>query len=323
MLHSLNKSITRTIQIKNLAREMGFDLCGVARAEPLKEEGDHLKNWLGHGYHAGMEWLARNPERRANPTRVLADCRSVIALGVSYYNKEMNAADDDQGGRIARFAVLNDYHNTIGREIKRLAGQIQQLADSPVENKCFVDTGPVLEKAWARRAGLGFIGKNTCLIHPRRGSWFLLGIILTTCELEPDEVTPISCGTCRRCIDACPTGALMEPGMLDARRCLSYWTIEGREAIPDSVKSCLKGWLFGCDLCQEVCPFNERFQCRTPLNPLLGLPALPPRIDIKQLLEITNEGGFRNQFIKDTPLRRAGKEGLLRNALALKEMCDG
>lgn len=312
----------RSERVKRWAREAGFDRAGIARAEPLREEEEFLRRWLSEGRHAEMAWLERDPARRADPTRILAGCRSVIVTACNYFPGEEPpepGAMDAPTGRIARYARRRDYHQTLGKALRRLARRIADAAGDRGAVRWFVDTGPVLEKAWARRAGLGFIGKNTCLIDPRGGSWLLLGVALTTEDLAPDAPLTESCGACRRCIEACPTRALVAPGVLDARRCLSYLTIEHRQPFDAPAAARLQDWLFGCDLCQEACPYNRKFQGAAPEDGLPGPLALPARLPLREILEIADNETLRARFGAASPLRRAGAEGLKRTARALLE----
>jgi epoxyqueuosine reductase len=298
----------------------------VARAEPLEKEGEFLRIWLAQGRHADMTWLADRPERRIDPARVLSDCRSVIVVGANYHRpgvSEETQRDDGSPrkpeGRIAQYAQRVDYHRTLGRRVRNLARRIVGELGGQAAARPYVDTGPVLEKAWAQRAGLGFIGKNTCLIHPKRGSWFLLGTILTSVELEADAPVPEGCGACRRCLDACPTGALVEPGVLDSGRCLSYLTIEHRgEKIEEHWKPFFQEWLFGCDVCQEVCPYNRKFEARSDEGGILGRYLHPPTIPVEEILALESEEAALERFGRRSPLRRAGLRGLQRTACLVR-----
>lgn len=229
-------------------------------------------------------------------------------------------APDARLGRVAQYAQRVDYHRTMGKALRTLARRLVGESGGAVVAREYVDTGPILEKAWAQRAGLGFVGKNTCLIHRKRGSWFLLGVILTTLELEPDPAAaPDGCGACRRCLDACPTGALIAPGVLDAGRCLSYLTIEHRgETVPEEsgARGKFEGWVFGCDICQEVCPYNGKFAIESPETGILGPYLHPSAISLEAILSLDpdDEEAFLEWVGRRSPLRRAGVRGLQRNA---------
>jgi epoxyqueuosine reductase len=255
-----------TERVAALAFALGFDLVGVARAEP----GAHaafLHEWLARGYGGEMAYLARNAERRADPRHVLPGARSVIALGLIY---DPGARSEPQRSAFRDRALCGRRRlsRRAPRSRARARGGAPALARSPVRTRGYVDTGPVLERAFAADAGLGWIGKNTLLIHPRLGSYLFLGVVLTDLALEPGAAEPDHCGSCRACLDACPTGAFPEPYVLDATRCLSYTTIELRGEIPESLRAGQGDWGFGCDVCQEVCPWNQRGRRAVPADPL-------------------------------------------------------
>jgi len=305
-----------TERVAAVALALGFDLVGVARAEP----GAHaafLREWLARGYGGEMAYLARNAERRADPQQVLPGARSVIALGLVY---DPGARPEPSGHalRVARYAGGDDYHGVLIDRVRALEAALPPLADAPVRTRGYVDTGPVLERAFAADAGLGWIGKNTLLIHPRLGSYLFLGVVLTDLALEPGAAEPDHCGSCRACLDACPTGAFPEPYVLDATRCVSYTTIELRGEIPEPLRAGQGDWGFGCDVCQEVCPWNQRGRRAVPADPL-GLRArLAPREEwrapaLAWVLGLSQESW--QAATRGTALRRSGYRGLLRNAL--------
>ncbi len=241
--------------IKAKAGELGFDFCGIARADSLDTFGDILDNWTGRGFHGKMSYMERNREKRLDPRLLAEDAKSVIALALNYYPGQIRPAGS--GIRISRYAYGRDYHYIIREKLKRLADHLETIAGTH-KFRAFTDSAPVLERTWAQKAGLGACGKNSCLIIPRRGSFYFLGEIITSIELEPD--TPFEkdmCGSCTRCIDACPTGAIKSPGTIDANRCISYLTIELKESIPEGLRDKCGPWVFGCDVCQEVCPHNR------------------------------------------------------------------
>lgn len=300
--------------IKREAKALGFDDVGISQAPLLDASSfplvDRLLEWLRQGYHGAMAWMARDPERRSAPQRVLPGCRSIISVGMNYYTDQR--ADERSGhGRIARYAWGQDYHEVIGQRLEQLATRIRQL-DPEAEARWYVDTGPIMEKAWAERAGLGWIGKHSNLVSTRFGSWLLLGEILTTLELDPDEPAVDLCGSCTLCIRACPTGAITEPYVVDARRCISYLTIElprSGEPIPDEFSGKLGNRIFGCDDCLDVCPYNVN---ATPT----GEPAFQPSPhtlapDLETCAGIT-EPEFTARF-RHSPIRRAKHAGFLRN----------
>ncbi len=286
--------------MKAAAYACGFDLCGVAGAVPGPEE-ERLGAWLDAGYHGEMKYM----ERRRDVAELLPGCRSVIALGLNYYTPHAHAP----GPKVSRYAWGEDYHRVVGRMLETFAGQLRGLYPDE-EFRPYCDTGPLMEKAWAERAGIGWIGKNGCLITPRFGSWVFLAVVLTTAELEPDTPHPDRCGTCVRCLSSCPTDAFVAPRVIDARRCIPYLTIEQWKPIPGDLP--LDGWAFGCDACQDVCPWNRRARdCgRDEFAPREGR-AGP---DLKAWIAMRGPE-YRATF-GDTALSRPGRRGLARNALA-------
>ena len=257
-MHAADRVGTLTsADVKATAAALGFDLCGIAPAAAFPELG-FLREWLDRGYAGEMHYMHRTAERRAGVHAVMPSARSVISLGVVYnadrpYSTE-NA--DPAVAAIARYAWGDDYHVEIGERLSTLVETLRAAAGEPFEARAYVDTGPVQERVYAQHAGLGWIGKNTCVINPELGSWIFLAVIVTSLALEPDAPALDQCGTCTLCLEACPTGALVEPRVLDATRCLSYLTIELKGAIPVEHRDAVAEHAYGCDICQEVCPWN-------------------------------------------------------------------
>ncbi|GIW81410.1 MAG: epoxyqueuosine reductase [Gemmatales bacterium] len=296
-------------RIKERARELGFDLVGVVRA--TEADGfDRLQDWLAQGYAGEMQYMYRHAEARRHPASVLPEVRSIIMVAMNYRPHASTADGNDSSGRIAAYALGKDYHDVLRTRLKALLGWMQQEHPG-CRGRAVVDTAPLLERDFARRAGLGWIGKNTMLINKRLGSFLFLGALLVDIDLQPDlPFEPNHCGSCTACLDACPTQAFVQPGVLDSRRCISYLTIELRGSIDESLRSEIGDWLFGCDVCQEVCPWNRKAPAgRQPdLQPLPEIVAL----DVVELLQM-DEQEFRRRF-GATALSRAGRRGLIRNA---------
>jgi len=290
---------------------------GIASAGPLPH-GDFYRDWLAQGHAAGMAYLARPDAvaKRLDVRQILPEVQSVIVVAKNYYTGDFPPAHraDPHRGLISRYAWGEEYHRVMLLRLKALARWLADVADQPLKWRAYVDTGPILEREWAVRAGLGFIGCNTHLIHPRWGSYLFLGVLLVNLELEADSpITQGGCGTCRRCLDACPTGALVAPYTVDAGRCISYLTIEHRGPLPEGVDGLLGNWIFGCDVCQEVCPWTHRFSRPTQE------PAFQPRIEpaprLDALLRLGPEAFDR--AYGSTPVSRTRLQGLLRNGQAV------
>ncbi len=295
--------------VKAAALRAGFHEVGVARAEPL--DATPLDRVLASGWEADMAWLRTQRAERLDPSRLLPGARSVVALALSYRDAERPPPGPGEG-EVARFARGRDYHPVMKKKLKGLAAEL--TARDP-GLRCFAssDLAPTMEKVWAQRAGLGWIGKNGCLITPRHGSWVLLATLLLDRDLEPDAPHPERCGRCEACLPACPTGAIPEPGFVDARHCLAFWTIERRGAIPAAMAERLGNHLFGCDDCQACCPWNGTVEPGSDLElrPREGQSAIP----IEALLQLT-EAEYARRF-HGTSLARARFDGLVRNALLI------
>lgn len=306
-----------TARTKTLAREAGFDLVGVAAPEPPPELA-HFARWIGRGYAGEMAYLTEQADRRSDLRTAFPWARSVLAVGLQYDTPHPYSTEAGGDGWIARYAWGDDYHDVLKAMLDRLVARLLSEA-GPFEARTYVDTGPIVERAYAAAAGLGAWGKNTCLLHPEHGSWFFLGEAVTDLPLIPDEPRPDMCGSCTACLDACPTGALPAPYELDATRCISYLTIEVKGAVPEERRAGVGRHVFGCDICQDVCPWNRKR--RHP-----GGAAFVPRVGLLApdlgMLAGLSEDGFRELF-RRSPVKRAKRRGLLRNvAIALGNSGD-
>jgi epoxyqueuosine reductase len=296
--------------IKSKARELGFDRCGIA---PV---GDHpelrfLPEWLARGYAGTMAYMSRSADRRSDVRRVLPSAQSVIVTATLYNTDRPYSTEctDPQRAQIARYAWGDDYHDVIGERLRQLLGWMQAVSDEPVSGLSYVDTGPVQERVYAQYAGVGWIGKNTCVINPEIGSWILLGEIICSLPLTPDAPSLDQCGTCSLCIEACPTQAIVAPAVLDSTRCISYLTIEHRGAIDDGLRSGIGAHVYGCDVCQEVCPWNSR-------APVSEDAAWQPRPawDAPSLVSLLHLGDEQLQAaLAGSAMSRAKAAGLRRN----------
>jgi epoxyqueuosine reductase len=321
-------------QIKSAARGLGFEVVGITGVEPLARDDAAFRDWREAGFAAGMGYMTRRTELHANPASLVPAAQSLITLAVNYYVGVPAFSHESRYGRVARYAWGRDYHDVVKPRLVAMAAEMEKIASRKLSARCFVDAVPLLERAAAARAGVGFIGKNTNLIRPKNGSWYFLSEILVDLELPHDGPrTKVSCGSCHRCIDACPTEAFAAPYRLDSRRCISYLTIENKDLIPRDLRPLMGEWVFGCDVCQEmppkgiergplppvlrgqtelVCPFNG-FAKDTAWQELHPDAGVGPRLDLAEVLSIKTDDEFRARF-KGTPLTRPKRRGLLRNA---------
>ncbi|MDX1666395.1 MAG: tRNA epoxyqueuosine(34) reductase QueG [Saprospiraceae bacterium] len=300
--------------IRERAQQLGFDFVGMAAAEHMDEEARKLEAWLDQDRHGRMHYMANYFDKRTDPRKLVPGARSVISLMYNYHTDKKQS--DPEAPKISKYAYGKDYHFVLKRKLKALLEYMREEIGQ-VEGRCFVDSAPVLERDWARRSGNGWMGKNTMLIHPRAGSYFFLAELIIDLELEYDDPMRDYCGTCTRCIDACPTEAISPQGyLLDGSRCISYLTIELRDAIPEEFSDKMENWMFGCDICQQVCPWN-RF-ARPHSEP--EFEPHPRLLDMtKSEWEELTEEVFREVFRK-SPVKRAKYEGLKRNIRFLKKM---
>jgi epoxyqueuosine reductase len=296
-------------QVKACAAAVGFDVCGIAPPAAFPEL-DFLREWIARGYHGEMHYMARNPERRADVRAVMPSATAVIMLGTVYNTDRPYSTPhhDPATAAIARYAWGDDYHEVIDERMRRLLDALRDAA-GPFAHRAYVDTGPVQERVYAKYAGLGWIGKNTCLINRDLGSWLFLSAIICDLPLQPDAPALDHCGRCTLCIDSCPTGAITAPYQLDARRCLSYLTIENKNAIPDEYREAVGVHAYGCDICQDVCPWNRKAAVTDdhPWQPREGL-------DAPALLALWNRSDNElRALLKGSPMKRAGVRRLRRN----------
>ncbi|MBI2967359.1 MAG: tRNA epoxyqueuosine(34) reductase QueG [Bacteroidetes bacterium] len=316
-VNSFTKKQNLTRLIKREALHLGFDYCGIARADFQDNEKGKLENWLNNGFHGSMHYMARNPERRVDPQQLLPGAKSVISVLLNYYSSRKQS--DPAAPKISKYAFGTDYHIVMIERLEHLLSVMREHVPG-LEGKICVDSAPVMEKTWAQRSGLGWIGKNTNLINKEKGSFFFIGEIITNAELEYDRPLQDYCGTCTRCIDACPTQAIIAPYILDARKCISYLTIELKEEkMPPEFQDKMNGWVFGCDICQDVCPWNH-FASEH------NVPEFDPKTELmnmnRQEWEDLTEGKF-NELCSDSPMQRAKYKGIRRNIATILQKEPG
>ncbi len=308
----VNGAISLTARLRTEALALGFSHVGFAPAVPLEQESIHLNAWLNAGYHAGMQWLEKDPARRSDPRQVLEGTESVMSVAMNYFTP-MEHSRRTGDARISRYAWGDDYHDLLGSRLAALEEVIR--AELPhARTRRYVDTGPVMDKAWAVRSGIGWLGKHGNVITRDRGSWIFLGEILTTAKLEYDAPMEDYCGSCTRCLEACPTQAIVRPYVVDSARCLSYLTIEHRGEFPEEVAALdFSGWAYGCDTCQDVCPWNSFAQPSAEAGFEPRSWNVAPRVE--SLAELSVEE-FRERY-RGSPVKRTKVEGMRRNARTL------
>jgi len=311
--------------VSRLALEAGFDAVGIAEAGPVARQA-YFREWLRQGRHGEMDYLARTADIRVDPGRLLPGARSLVVVAQSYKPsaetreskgsfavEKRGGPTDGPRGRIARYAWGWDYHRVLRRKLQRLVDSLHRAIAEPFETRVCVDTAPIIEREMAAAAGLGWLGKNTLVLHPGLGSYLFVGEIVTTLELAPSRPVSDRCGSCSRCLEACPTGALTEPYRMDATRCIAYLTIEHRGEIPAELAGAMGDWVFGCDLCQEVCPYNRKAPAtREPEFDLSDRFPLPPRPQLETFLNLTEDQ--RQQWLAGSAMKRATLAMLQRNA---------
>ena len=313
LLNKTESAARRSQRIRERALAEGFHRVGIVRADALSAEGERLREWLGRGFHGEMRWMERDPSQRADPRLLFPEARSIVVVALNYYTPHEHTAAPGTG-KISRYAWGDDYHDVVGSRLKSLLSWIKEEWPEASGKAC-VDIQPVMDKAWAARAGLGWIGKHTNLITRDYGSWVFIGELLLNLELEADAV-PVEdhCGTCTLCIEACPTGAITEPYVVDSNKCISYATIELRAPeMPQEITANLDGWLYGCDVCQDVCPWN-RFEKETDEARFEPRPG-NVTASITEILELTPDA-YAERF-RSSAIKRAKLTGLQRNARAL------
>jgi len=312
----ISQKITNEIVIRE-AKAIGFDLIGFVRADRLETEVDHLKDWLDLKYQAGMSYMERNFDKRKDVKQILPDAESVISLGLNYYSKEKYSKENSKG-KISRYAWGTDYHIIIKKMLNELEERLK-IIDPEFQSISYVDTGPVMDKAWAVKAGIGWLGKHTNVINREIGSWFFIANIIT--NIEFDYTSPIQdyCGSCTACLDACPTNAIVKEYVVDSNKCISYLTIENKGEIPEKFKDDFNDWLFGCDICQDVCPWNQKFPAETSIQEF-HLREKNKELELDEVIEM-DENEFNLRF-KDSAVKRTKLKGLKRNARFLLNKSD-
>ena len=299
--------------ISSYAIKCGFDLVRITTAEVFTRDRDAALSRVKSGQMDGLPWFTESRVRRGSvPQELLPGARSIICLGLSYLDPEDEEKAGSGAGNVARYARVKDYHRAMKRRMKAFVRGLEEKLESPIAARWYVDDGPMLDRAAAARSGLGWFGKSTNILTPSHGSWVLLGQVITDLELEPDPPLKKTCGSCVRCIDDCPTGAIVAPFVVDNARCISYQTIENRGVIPMEMRPLIGDWVFGCDICQDVCPVNRKTE--SPVLPIQKTAAVGPsgQLDLVELLEVTEEE-FRDRF-QGTSIMRAKRVGMQKNA---------
>lgn len=299
-------SVIRANLVKEEAMRLGFDFCGISKAEFLEEEAPHLEKWLLQNKHGKMAYMANYFDKRLDPSKLVDGAKSVISLLYNYFPEQKQA--DPSAPKISKYAYGTDYHFVIKDKLKELLFCLQEKIGD-INGRAFVDSAPILEKAWAKKSGIGWIGKNANLITKKQGSFFFIAELIVDIDLSPDGPIEDYCGTCTRCIDACPTAAIIQPQVVDGSKCISYFTIELKGEIPASVKGKFDDWVFGCDVCQDVCPWNRFSKAHKEI-------AFHPKAELMNMTsqdweEISHD--VFNKIFDSSAVKRTGYEGLKRN----------
>ncbi|MCX7984379.1 MAG: tRNA epoxyqueuosine(34) reductase QueG [Bacteroidetes bacterium] len=302
--------------VRTRARELGFSKVGIARAEPLGIETERLEWWLHNRFHAYMKWMEEKKEARKNPQYLLPSVKSIVCVALNYYTEPQESAHINNRVKISRYAWGADYHGVVKKKLRTLLTEIQTRVPE-CQGRICVDSAPIMEKVWAQRSGIGWIGKNTLVLTREYGSWVFLGILLLSVELEYDVPMSNYCGTCRRCLEACPTQALVNEYVLDASRCIAYFTIEFQGEIPRELATQFTPWVYGCDICQEVCPWNKKFAKSTTEPSFLPNHTLI-NLSFCDIYSWTEED-YRKCCNK-SPIKRIGYKQFIRNVTAIGQL---
>lgn len=303
-----------TAIVKQLAKEQGFMACGISKADFLEEEATGLEQWLNKGYHGDMKWMENHFDERLDPRKLMPGAKSVISVLLNYFPDE----SQEQGApKISKYAYGRDYHKVIRGKLKRMLQGIHEQIGA-VQGRGFVDSAPVMDRAWARRSGLGWIGKHSLLLSKKSGSFYFIGELIVDLELDPDGPSTDHCGSCTACMDACPTQAIIAPTVVDSNKCISYLTIEYKKALPNEFQDKMDQWVYGCDTCQDVCPWN-RFS-KPNQEPDFKLREAIGKNDWQEWEEITHE--LWDEIMQGSAIRRTGYEGFKRNLNFAKKSKD-
>ena len=298
--------LTNQIVIEK-AKQLGFDLVGFAKADLLEDEIKKYQQWLDKGYQASMGYMEKNFSKRKNVKEILPTAKSVISLALNYYSSENHSNEIDKG-KVSRYAWGKDYHLVIWQKLNELETELKEL-EPELETLSYVDTGPVMDKAWAVRAGIGWMGKHTNIINPDYGSWFFIATIITNYGFDYSAIITDHCGTCTACIDACPTKAIVQEYVVDANKCISFQTIENKNEIPAELKGKFDNWIFGCDICQDVCPWNQKFSQQTWIK---EFHLINKQLTYDEVIKLDDQT-FKERFA-ESPIKRTKLKGLQRNA---------